>query len=97
MSPAHVLCRGVELSAFTGLESVRDLETCLQEEGHVSLPFRARCDVILGSQKATLYDTVTVANFELLEATPKLLEAWDTETRPAPSYQFHGNEARDSR
>eukprot|EP00435_Cladocopium_sp_Y103_P059574 s1725_g21.t1 len=91
----HVLCRGVELSAFTGLESVRDLETCLQEEGHVSLPFRARCDVILGSQKATLYDTVTVANFELLEATPKLLETWDTETRPAPSYQFLGNEARD--
>ena len=89
----NVLCRGDELAAFTSLRSVQGLETCLREEGHVSLPFRARCDVIIGSQKATQYETVTVANFELLAATPKLLEEWDTESRPAPLYVFQGTEA----
>ena len=88
-----MLCRGDELAAFTSLRSVQGLETCLREEGHVSLPFRARCDVIIGSQKATQYETVTVANFELLAATPKLLEEWDTESRPAPLYVFQGTEA----
>ena len=89
----NVLCWGDELAAFTSLRSVQGLETCLREEGHVSLPFRARCDVIIGSQKATQYETVTVANFELLAATPKLLEEWDTESRPAPLYVFQGTEA----
>ena len=86
-------CRGAELSAFTSLSSFQSLETCLREEGHVSLPFRARCDVIIGSQKATQYETVTVANFELLAATPKLLEERDTGSRPAPLYVFQGTEA----
>ena len=48
-----VLIRTQELLLFTGLQTVDELEKCLSQEGHMSLPFRVRADVILGAQKAT--------------------------------------------
>ena len=89
----HVLCRTPEMLSFCDVSDVASLEKMLESEGHVSVPFRARCDVILGAQKATQYGSVTVANFELLRAMPKLLADWNTGLRPAPSYVFHGKEA----
>ena len=45
----HVLVRVAELLAFVGLSSVDDLAHAVEVEGHVSLPFRRRADVIPGA------------------------------------------------
>eukprot|EP00438_Fugacium_kawagutii_P011826 Skav206994 [mRNA] locus=scaffold3805:64524:65003:+ [translate_table: standard] len=88
-----ILCRTPELLNLTGFDSVGSLDICLAEEGHVSLPLRMRADVIIGSQKATQYDMVTVANFKLLKVSSNLTDEWDTPTRPALSYVVQGNVA----
>ncbi|CAK9089457.1 Uncharacterized protein SCF082_LOCUS42208, partial [Durusdinium trenchii] len=64
----HVLIRTTEFLQFTGFADLTALEQCLVSEGHMSLPFRARADIILGSQRATTYGATTVANFEVLKA-----------------------------
>ena len=95
----QVLIRTEEFLVFTGMQTVADLEACLTSEGHVSLPFRCRADVILGAQKTTQHgnpQTLSphVAAFEVLRVTPVLLAEWDTPQRPLPEYVFQINEAR---
>ena len=73
---------------------------CLTSDGHVSLPFRCRADVILGAQKATQHGVAQslsphVAVFEVLRVTPVLLAEWDTIQRPLPKYVFQVKEACD--
>lgn len=104
----NVLIRTDEFLIFTGMKSLQELEACLQEEGHASLPFRQRADVILGAQKATQHGVSNalsgeassisplVVNFEVLRVTPVLLESWSGEERPLPRYVFQLNEARRS-
>ena len=89
----NVLIRSTELLRFCAFASVHDLETCLQEEGHASLPCRQRADVILGAQKASQYGTATVATFEVLRVLPNLLVPWNTTERPAAPYIYHTAEA----
>ena len=94
----QVLIRTEEFLVFTGMQTVADLEACLTSEGHVSLPFRCRADVILGAQKATQHGNAQtlsphVAAFEVLRVTPVLLAEWDTLQRPLPEYVFQVNEA----
>lgn len=89
----HVLIRTTEFLQFTGFADLAALEQCLVSEGHMSLPFRARADIILGSQRATTYGATTVANFEVLKVMPGLLSPWNTDGRPAVSYVFQGTEA----
>lgn len=88
-----MLIRTTEFLQFTGFADLAALEQCLVSEGHMSLPFRARADIILGSQRATTYGATTVANFEVLKVMPGLLLPWNTDGRPAVSYVFQGTEA----
>lgn len=101
----NVLIRTDEFLVFTGMKTLKELESCLQEEGHTSLPFRRRADVILGAQKATQHGVAQsvsgvaqslsplVATFEVLRVTPVLLESWSGDERPLPNYVFQVNEA----
>lgn len=93
----NVLIRTEELLAFIGMTSVGELETCLASEGHMSLPFRRRADVILGAQKATQHGAGQplaphVVSFEVLRVLPSLLASWNSPHRPLPEYVFHVNE-----
>ena len=99
----NVLIRTDEFLEFTGMKSLVALEECLQAEGHTSLPFRCRADVILGAQKATQHGlpqsseaampiSPQVACFEVLRVMPTLLESWNNEQRPLPEFVYRLDE-----
>ena len=104
----NVLIRTDDFLVFTGMKSIQDLESCLQQEGHVSLPFRRRADVILGAQKATQHGMAQsgsgeaqslsplVVSFEVLRVLPTLLEGWSDSNFLvfAPDIARKGNKAQ---